>query len=373
LLSSEHFASRNHNKTTMNNDDDDALGTNSPTHAARKVDDINDGHGNIDSDSSVDDMENGDYAKDGLIDILREDKAKNEEMTQQEQRMTSGHVATAVALLLPHHPDESGPSTEKANSRHLLNHQSTSNASKLAAKLAEDTTLSDSTTPTTLTRRPRLNYLSSNPGAVSIFFSNFGIVSTAVGLSPPPRPTTRTITLDPSCHTDLDADVTILDQDFFVAEMIPRGEDQEQILIVDGVKSGGDPKVVRIFQLFAFLVIATTCTILLAKVLTPATKFMSAGSVAETPVPNMTRTPGGGNMTQTIGDAWADLAPGGIETFSTENGSLDIFLELVGRTDKNFSFFSASKTASLMRGMSYSIIQKALLPEWNGHVVSSLL
>lgn len=357
----------------MGNDDDDALGTNSSTHAASKVDDddANAGLGNIDSDSNVDGMENGqlqpeEHSVGALIDILLGDKAKHEEMTQHEPRMTSGHVATGVALLLPHHPHESGPSTEKTNSRRPLNHQCTSTASKLA----EDTTLSDSTTPTTLTRRPRLNYLSSNPGAVSIF----GIAAAAVGLSPPPRPITRAITLDPSYHTDLDADVTILDQDFYVAEMIPRGEDQEQILIVEGVKTRGDPKVVRIFQLFAFLVIATSCTILLARVLTPATtKFMSDGSGAETPVPDMTRISGGGNMTQTIGDVWAQKAPGGIETFSTENGSLDIFLELVSRTDKNFTYFSASKTASMMRGMSYSNIQKALLPEWNGHVVSSLL
>jgi hypothetical protein len=80
----------------------------------------------------------------------------------------------------------------------------------------------------------------------------------------------------------------------------------------------------------------------------------------------------GGNLSVMIGDFFyaESFSTGGIESFIGQNGAFSLFKKVLTQSDKNYTFFQASKQADMMGGIDIEIIKKTLSPVYNGHVVS---
>jgi hypothetical protein len=191
-------------------------------------------------------------------------------------------------------------------------------------------------------------------------------------------PTTET-TMDPAVILDAEAKTLESYQNFVVAEVSLHND---QVLVIEGVKTM-DPRRKRIFMFLGVLFVGSVIAIAAGTITNVFTSSSSSalagGGGGETLAPNTTTiapvttiTSRGGNLSVTIGDAWTSFSPGGIENFAVVNGALDVFQKLVTQTDKNFTFFSASKQADVMGGVGMVLISKALSPMYNGHVVSNM-
>jgi hypothetical protein len=188
-------------------------------------------------------------------------------------------------------------------------------------------------------------------------------------------PATETLVLDPTVIFDAEAKTLASYENFVVAEMSPH---DEQVLVIEGVKTM-HPRRKRILMVLGVLAVATLvagAAGTISKIFLSSRSATSGGetslvanTTATTMPPVSTIISRGGNLSLTIGEAWGSLAPGGLETFAAQNGALDYFQKWISRTDRNFTYFSASKKANTLGGIGLSLIQKALSPLWNGHVV----
>jgi hypothetical protein len=199
---------------------------------------------------------------------------------------------------------------------------------------------------------------------------------TIVELPPPAGSLTRTEALDPTVILDAEAKTLSSCENFVVAEVSLHNN---QLLVIEGVKTM-DPRHKRIYLLLGTLVVSALIAVSAGTV---SKRFLSSRSAvgggemtlasnttATAMPPAPTILSGGGNLSLTIGEAWGTIAQSGLESFASQNGALAFFQKWISRTDKNFTFFSASKKANTLGGIGLSLIQKTLSPGWNGHVVS---
>jgi hypothetical protein len=309
----------NSTKTKMSNDDEEAQSTNTYAHAAIKADHEND-------DRSLDGME----VEDWLI-------------KQHHQQAKISDSSPQEALKRPKEEDvPAGSLRERLNGK----------------KQGDEIKLQEEEKPLKV-----------------------GDVGTVVDLPPP---TTEIFTSETEEHSlrggtaILNAEVTTLASylDVFVAEMIPHQDNQ--VLVIEGVKAIGSRRR-RVFLCLGGLLVVSLVAVAAARMITgiPTSSRSSAlsGDAGENVVSNTTtlgsptRMSGGGNLSLTLGDA-VSSSPGGILSFAAANGAIDIFQKFISRTDKNFTYFSSSKMAKILGGISMSFIQKSLSREWSGHVVS---
>jgi hypothetical protein len=166
--------------------------------------------------------------------------------------------------------------------------------------------------------------------------------------------------------------------DIYVAEIssiVP----QEQLLVIEGVKTAEPRCHPRIYWIAGFLVVATGIVMIATHIVpsssaeTPGSSTNATLSIAAlngTPTSAPTRSILGGNMNWTIADA-IDNDGSSVHAFVNKDVA-DIFGPLMNRTDTNFTFFGMTGVeAKLLEGLSASQISKLILPLWNTHLVRS--
>jgi hypothetical protein len=88
-------------------------------------------------------------------------------------------------------------------------------------------------------------------------------------------------------------------------------------------------------------------------------------------LPSPTMAPSSLTLEQwTIADAWGILGTD-ILSWVAHGHSLDLFLNMVNRTDTNFTFFPVRSDASLLDDRYFAVLSLWMLPMWGGHMVST--
>jgi hypothetical protein len=190
----------------------------------------------------------------------------------------------------------------------------------------------------------------------------------------------------------LDASSRVVDNnnkqanDFYVAELLPPRDDN--ILLIEGVVRPVDSRTRRACLAVGFLVLLAIISVVAAKI----TTWISSSSPASSNTP--ASTPGDsqegresllgnntlssvathqvlGNSSWTFADAIAASGKqGGIVGWyvSTINGK--IYLDMINRTDTNFTIFGISRKVNIFDGEFSSLLIKIVTPLWYGHFVS---
>jgi hypothetical protein len=173
--------------------------------------------------------------------------------------------------------------------------------------------------------------------------------------------------------------------DFYVAELLPPRDDN--ILLIEGVKPA-DSKTRRVCSVVGFLVLLSIISVVAAKI----TTWISSSSASNrSPTPGDLQEGGGdpiggnstlsphaspqflGNLSWTFADAIAHSENEGSIVgwyVSTINGK--IYLDLINRTDINFTIFGISDNVNIFGWEFSSLLTKIVTPLWYGHFVSVL-
>ena len=191
----------------------------------------------------------------------------------------------------------------------------------------------------------------------------------------------------------LDASIRVVDNsnkqanDFYVAELLPPRDDN--ILLIEGVVRPVDSRTRRVCLAVGFLVLLSIIAVVAAKI----TTWISSSSPASSNTP--AGTPGDsqegreslqrnntlssvathhvlGNSSWTFADAIAASGKqGGIVGWyvSTINGK--IYLDMINRTDTNFTIFGISRQVNIFDGEFAALLTKIVTPLWYGHFVSA--
>jgi hypothetical protein len=167
--------------------------------------------------------------------------------------------------------------------------------------------------------------------------------------------------------------------DIYVAEIssiVP----QEQLLVIEGVKTAEPICHPRIYWIAGFLVVATGIVMIATHIVpsssaeTPGSSTNATLSIAAlngTATSAPTRSILGGNMNWTIADA-IDNDGSSVHAF-VNNDVTEVFGAFINRMDMNFTCFGMTSEAKLLEGVSASLISKFISPLWNAHLVRSSL
>jgi hypothetical protein len=168
----------------------------------------------------------------------------------------------------------------------------------------------------------------------------------------------------------------------FDAELAGNADAQDEVLVIDGVKTSNHCYCTRNRRI-AFLVVFVGLACGAGyKAWNDTTRVVNrhAGNNEQqgaSPSNNTAPAPGttvveprGGNLNWTIAAALNSFHDGDSLSLVIRESSA-LFLQVVNDTDKNFTLFDIGNEASFLEGVDLSLVSKMIQPSWAGHVVSS--